>query len=76
MRTRVFKNGNSLAVRLPAEYALPEGEVEIIRRDGELIIRPVEDNLLKAWETLCSLSDDFSVEPRPGPEELRDVKLD
>ncbi|QBQ56656.1 antitoxin [Nitrosococcus wardiae] len=67
MLTRVFKNGNSLAVRLPAEFALPEGEVEIVRHGNELIIRPVEKNLLGAWEALCSFSDDFMSEGREQP---------
>ena len=67
MRTRIFKNGNSLAVRLPAELALPEGEVEIERRGDELIIRPIETNLLNAWEALCLFSDDFMREGREQP---------
>ena len=67
MRTRVFKNGNSLAVRLPSELALPEGEVEIERRGNELIIRPVESTLIGVWEALCSFSDDFMIEGREQP---------
>ena len=67
MLTRIFKNGNSLAVRLPAELALPEGEVEIVRHGNELIIRPVETNLLGAWDALCSFSDDFMTEGREQP---------
>jgi antitoxin VapB len=59
MLTRTFRSGNSLAVRLPAVLALPEGEVEIVR--------PVETNLLGAWDTLCSFSDDFMAEGREQP---------
>jgi len=38
--TKVFKSGNSQAVRIPKELQLPEGEVEIIKRGDELVIRP------------------------------------
>ena len=67
MRTRIFKNGNSLAVRLPSELALPEGEVEIERHGNELVIRPIATNLIGAWEALCSFSDDFMSEGRDQP---------
>lgn len=39
MITRVFKSGNSQAVRIPKELYLPEGDVEILKRGDELIIR-------------------------------------
>lgn len=42
MITRVFKSGNSQAVRIPKEYLMPEGEVEICKRGDELIIRPLK----------------------------------
>ena len=41
MITRVFKSGNSQAVRIPKEFLLPEGEVEICKRGNELVIRLV-----------------------------------
>jgi len=41
--TRVFKNGGSLAVRLPKKYAIPVGEVGIDERDGMIILRPLDD---------------------------------
>ena len=40
-RSRVFKSGNSQAVRIPQELALPYGEVEVVRRGRELVITPV-----------------------------------
>jgi antitoxin VapB len=41
--TRFFRNGNSIAIRVPAELAFPEtdNEVEIERIGDELRIRPV-----------------------------------
>ena len=44
VRTRVFRNGGSLAVRLPKRYALPVGDVMIEKRDGVLVVLPVSEN--------------------------------
>jgi virulence-associated protein VagC len=41
-RTKIFKNGGSLAVRLPKKYALPVGDVMIDQRDGMLVLLPLE----------------------------------
>ncbi|WP_102128112.1 antitoxin [Deinococcus planocerae] len=41
-RSKVFKSGNSQAVRIPQELALPYGEVEITRRGRDLIITPLK----------------------------------
>lgn len=44
MRTRIFKSGNSLAVRIPKELCFDSAsqEVEIERKGNVLLIRPVE----------------------------------
>jgi len=41
-RTRIFRNGGSVAVRLPKKYALPVGDVMIDARDGMLVLLPLE----------------------------------
>lgn len=43
MLTRIFKSGNSLAVRIPKELAFADGaqEVEIERVGNTLVLRPV-----------------------------------
>ena len=38
VRTRVFRAGNSRAVRIPRGFDLPEGEVTIERREGGFFI--------------------------------------
>lgn len=43
-KTRVFKNGGSLAVRLPKKFSLPVGEVMIDEKDGTLVIIPLDSN--------------------------------
>ena len=42
LATRVFNNGNSQAVRIPAEFRLDTDRVLISRNeDGDLVLRPV-----------------------------------
>ena len=43
-KTRVFKNGGSVAVRLPKKYSLPVGEVMIDEKGGMLVITPLDRN--------------------------------
>lgn len=62
--TRVFKSGNSQAVRIPKELQLDVDEVEIFSRDGDLVIRPKRKNLLEALEILAGFSDDFMKDGR------------
>lgn len=46
MKTKVFKSGNSLAVRLPKSMELPCGTVSI-RRDGRRIV--IEESTHSGW---------------------------
>jgi antitoxin VapB len=62
--TRVFKSGNSQAVRIPKEFQLDVKEVEIFSRDGELVIRPRRKNLLEVLDILAGFSDDFMKDGR------------
>jgi antitoxin VapB len=62
MLTRVFKSGNSLAVRIPKELAIVEAsqEVEIERVGNTLVIRPVEKKTLgDLMEIFAMFSPDF-----------------
>jgi antitoxin VapB len=43
--TRVFMNGNSQAVRIPQQFRLPLGPVDVRKNDaGELVIRPLRND--------------------------------
>ena len=59
--TRLFKNGNSQAVRIPAELAFPTSDMElVIERVGEeLRIRPARRRIGNVVQTLASFSPDF-----------------
>ena len=53
--TKVFKSGNSWAVRIPQEFQINEGEVAIFKNGQDLIIRKPEKNLAKAFQVLSNL---------------------
>jgi antitoxin VapB len=59
--TRVFRNGNSQAVRIPAELAFDRSDldVEIERVGDELRIRPLGRSLEGVLERFCMFSADF-----------------
>jgi antitoxin VapB len=61
---RVFRSGNSQAVRLPKEYRLKGTEVEIFRRGDEIVLREKAEGLVRAFEILAGLPDDFLAEGR------------
>ena len=56
--TRLFKNGNSQAVRIPAELAFPTSDMElVIERVGEeLRIRPAQRRMGNVMKALASFS--------------------
>ena len=55
---KVFRSGNSQAVRLPKEFRLDAAEVEIYRRGDEIVLRERPRDLAAAFELLCALPDD------------------
>lgn len=62
MLTRIFKSGNSLAVRIPKELAFPDAgqEVEIERVGDTLVLRPVaQETLADLPAIFASFSADF-----------------
>ncbi|NCA70513.1 MAG: AbrB/MazE/SpoVT family DNA-binding domain-containing protein [Sphingobacteriia bacterium] len=76
MLTRVFKSGNSLAVRIPKELAFldPAKDVEIERIGNTLVLRPVERESLADLMDICAMfTPDFMAEGRDeSPEIERD----
>ena len=64
--TRLFKNGNSQAVRIPAELAYSSLDIDlVIEREGdELRIRPAQRRLRGVLEKLAGFAPDFMSEGR------------
>lgn len=65
-KTRVFKNGNSQAIRIPADlaYESTDIEMEIERLGDELRIRPARRSLAGVLERFARFSPDFMAEGR------------
>jgi antitoxin VapB len=61
---RVFRSGNSQAVRLPKQFRLKSQEVEIFRRGDEIVLREKGGDLVRAFELLAGLPDDIDVPSR------------
>lgn len=64
LTTRVFNNGNSQAVRIPAEFRLDADRVSITRNEaGDLLIRPLRTQrgtaLMQALQALGEVDDAF-----------------
>ena len=61
---KVFKSGNSQAVRLPKEFRLDVTEVNIFRKDGDIVLRPTKRSLTGALDLFSQLSSDFMADGR------------
>jgi antitoxin VapB len=64
---KVFKSGNSQALRIPKEFKLKGPEVEIFRRGDEIVIREKPATMARAFELLAGMPDDFMAEGRIDP---------
>lgn len=64
MEAKIFKSGNSQAVRIPKELRFDATEVEIFRRGDELILKPKPKNLAVAFKLLGTMPSDFMTEGR------------
>ena len=62
--TKVFKSGNSQAVRIPKKYHIHSDRVEIFKRNNELIIREIPKNLKEAFKILTDMPKDLFAEGR------------
>jgi len=63
---RIFKSGNSQAVRLPKEFQLSVKEVEVFKKDGNLILRPMK----KTWKDYFARSRRFTED---FPDHIEDI---
>ena len=72
---RVFKSGNSQAVRLPKEFRLTVSQVEIFRRGDEIVLREKPINAAAIFDALISLPDDFMASGRDDdqPQERENI---
>lgn len=64
---RVFRSGNSQAVRIPKEFQLEGDEVEILKRGKNLVLRPKKRSWAALIESLQKFTDDFMENGRKQP---------
>ena len=64
--TKIFKNGNSQAVRIPAELAYSTWDIDLVieRVGDELRIRPAQRRMGDILGKLAKFSPNFMVEGR------------
>lgn len=69
--TRVFRNGNSQAVRIPADlaYERTDIELEIVRVGDEIRIRPARRSLAGVLAKFARFSPEFMAEGRGDQEQ-------
>lgn len=65
--TKVFRSGNSQAVRIPREFRIRSKEVEIERRGDEIVLRERPRSMAEALKKLPRVSDDFFAKGRKQP---------
>lgn len=61
---KIFKSGNSQALRIPKEFQFHSKEVVIFKRGNDVIIREKPKNLKYAFELLTSMPTDFFSDER------------
>jgi antitoxin VapB len=61
---KVFRSGNSQAVRLPKRFRLKSKEVDIFRRGKEIVLRERDGDMVRAFELLASLPEDIALAKR------------
>jgi antitoxin VapB len=72
VQTRTFKSGNSVAVRLPKGFGIPEGaEVELDKRGSVVTLRVSADGDADRLAMLQML-DDLQRLPRPARSQQRE----
>lgn len=69
--TRIFKNGNSQAVRIPADLAYDRMDIDLeIEREGDGIrIRPARQSLAGVLAKFAKFPSDFMAEGRGEQEQ-------
>jgi len=71
LTTRAFRNGNSQAVRIPADlaYERTDMDLEIERVGDEIRIRPTRRSLAGVLSKFASFSPEFMAEGRGNQEQ-------
>jgi len=70
---KLFKNGQSQAVRLPKEFRMVGNEVYIKKQGEAIILLPKENSWAPLFSSLNHFTKDFRIERnQPGEEQKRE----
>lgn len=64
---KIFRSGNSQAVRIPKEFQLEGDEVEIQKKGNSLVLRPKKKSWKSLVESLDKFTEDFMANGRRQP---------
>ena len=67
LTTKVFKSGNSQAIRIPKEYQIDADELFINKIGNAIVIFPKNDPWKTFKESLTDFSDDYFISGRNQP---------
>jgi len=70
---KLFQNGGSQAVRLPAEYRLEGDEVQIEKIGNTLVLRPIVRSWSEFFSSPVTVPDDFLNDRDDEPPQDRDL---
>ena len=61
---KIFRSGNSQAVRIPKEFQMEGDEVEIQRKGNALVLRPKKKSWTSLIKSLEQFTEDFMAQGR------------
>ena len=64
---KLFKNGESQAIRLPKEFRITGKEVRLTRLGHGILVEPIEEDFSSLVEALNEFSSDFMEDGRQQP---------
>ena len=72
---KIFRSGNSQAVRIPKEFQMEGDEVEIQRKGNTLVLRPKKKSWTSLVKSLEQFTEDFMSHRRKQPRIQKKSKL-
>ncbi|WP_281951479.1 antitoxin [Nitrosophilus kaiyonis] len=73
IEAKVFKSGNSQAIRIPKEFRVDSDIVIIEKEDDKLIITPIKKNPREGWEEKFSKSQELLIDDALDIQEWQDL---
>jgi antitoxin VapB len=72
MRAKLFKNGQSQAVRLPKQFRFEGTAVSIQKIGDSVVLSPIQDNWSSFFDAAADFSPDFMNDREQGTQPERD----